>query len=262
MTGALDQLERDRFAHDGVERAVWRGGSGPGVVVVHEIPGITPAVAGFARRLIQAGFTVALPVLAGEPGKRASAPYVAKISTQMCVSREFHCLALRRTSPVAGWLRAVARDLHQRCGGPGVGAVGMCFTGGFSLAMAVDPSVIAPVVSQPSLPLAVTPARRHDVGLSPDDADVVRRRARAGECAVLGLRFTHDRLVPSERFDALRRLLGDAFTAVEIDSGPGNPHRIRRVAHSVLAEDLVDEPGHPTRAALEQVIDLFRERLQ
>ena len=49
--------------------------------------------------------------------------------------------------------------------------------------------------------------------------------------------------------------------AVEIDSSPGNPHGIDRRAHSVVTEHLVDEPGHPTRDALDQVLDLFRERL-
>lgn len=262
MIDPLDQLERDRFTYRGTTREVWRGGSGPGVVVIHEVPGITPTVAAFGRRLIDKGFTVVLPVLAGEPGRPPSPTYIASSMTRLCVSREFHCLALRSTSPVADWLRALARDLHQRCGGPGVGAVGMCFTGGFSLAMAVDPSVIAPVMSQPSLPFPLTPARRRDVGLSPDDAATVARRAEAGECSALGLRFTHDRAVPPQRFAALRDLLGSSFTAVEIDSGPGNPHGISRMAHSVLTEELVDEPGHPTRAALEQVIDLFVTRLQ
>jgi dienelactone hydrolase len=79
---------------------------------------------------------------------------------------------------------------------------------------------------------------------------------------VLGLRFTGDSLAPEERFQRLRDELGDRFIAVEIDSSPGNPHGIRKAAHSVLTEDLVDEPGHPTRDALDRVLAFFDERLR
>jgi hypothetical protein len=41
---------------------------------------------------------------------------------------------------------------HKECGAPGVGVIGLCLTGGFGLAMAVDPVVIAPVLGEPSLP--------------------------------------------------------------------------------------------------------------
>lgn len=262
MSDALDGFDRTTFDADGRSRPVWRAGRGPGVVVVHEVPGITPAVAHFARMLVEAGFTVAMPELVGEAGRAPSPRYIAASLGRVCVSREMHCLALRRTSPVADWLRALARDLHRRCGGPGVGAVGMCFSGGFALAMAVDPAVVAPVISQPGLPFAVSPAHARDLGLGPDDRDAVARRAAAGECEALALRFTHDRTVPPARFAALRELLGAAVTTVEIDSGPGNPNGLGRMAHSVLTEELVDDPAHPTRRAVEQVIDLFRRRLQ
>ena len=83
----------------------------------------------------------------------------------------------------------------------------------------------------------------------------------AQDLTVLGLRFTGDPVVPAERFARLREELGDRFVGVEIDSSPGNPHGNPKAAHSVLTEHLVDEPGHPTRDALEQVLDLFRTRL-
>jgi hypothetical protein len=126
--------------------------------------------------------------------------------------------------------------------------------------MMVDDHLLAPVLSQPSLPLGVTRKHRRDLALSPIDLARVKERVNEGVC-VLGLRFTGDRLVPPARFETLRRELGDGFVAVEIDSSKGNAHGIRGAAHSVLTEDLVDEPGHPTRDALNQVLDLFRERL-
>jgi len=136
----------------------------------------------------------------------------------------------------------------------------MCFTGGFALGMMVDDVVVAPVLSQPSLPLPLSKARKQDVGLSPEDLARVEERVAAG-CSVLGLRFTGDKASPPERFAHLRSLLGDGFVGVEIDSAPGNPHGHRKGAHSVLTDDLDDRPGTPTRAALDQVLTFFTERL-
>jgi dienelactone hydrolase len=177
-----------------------------------------------------------------------------------CISREFHVLARGGSSPITAWLRALCRDVHAELGGPGVGAVGMCLTGNFALSLMVDEAVMAPVLSQPSLPFGVSPSHKAALHLSPADLEVVKRRAASG-CGVLGLRFTEDPLCPPERFDTLRRELGDGFEGIEIDSSRGNPHGIKRMAHSVLTRDLVDEAGHPTRAALDRVLALFRERL-
>jgi dienelactone hydrolase len=255
----LEDYVEGTFTHGDTTRRVFRRGEGPAVVVVAEIPGITPAVVRFADRVVDAGLTAVLPSLFGEPGAPLGLRALP-VFTSACVSREFTVWATGRTSPVADWLRALARYEHDRCGGPGVGAVGMCFTGGFALAMAVDDSVVAPVLSQPSLPFAVTARQKRDLGLDADDLARVKQRA-AGGLGVLGLRFRCDRAAPAERFARLREELGDAFVGVEIDSCPGNPHGIPRRAHSVLTESFVDEPGHPTRDALEQVLDLFRTRL-
>jgi len=136
----------------------------------------------------------------------------------------------------------------------------MCFTGGFALGMMVDDRMLAPVLSQPSLPFPVSPARRRGVGISNADLARVQERAAQGAC-VMGLRFTKDPAVPAERFETLRRVLGDRFIAVEIDSSKGNAYGIPRAAHSVLTEHFVDEPGHPTRDALDRVLEFFREQL-
>jgi len=257
---SLEGFESSTFAHDGAERTVYRRGTGPAVVVMHEIPGITPPVAAFATRVAEAGFSVRLPHLFGTPGRPLSAGYALGQMARACVSREFHVLASHASSPITDWLRALCRKAHAECGGPGVGAIGMCLTGNFALALMVDESVMAPVLSQPSLPFGFTAAQRAALHLSPEGLEVVKRRA-AGGCGVLGLRFTHDPFCTKARFDTLRRELGAGFEAIEIDSGPGNAHGIPRTAHSVVTNDLVDEAGHPTREALERVLGLFRERL-
>jgi len=255
----LDDFEHDTFTHAGETKAVFRRGAGPGVVVISEIPGVTPLVADFARRVVDLGCTVAMPSLFGTPGKEPSDAYAMRSMAGACVSKEFACLATGTTSPVTQWLRALAQDLHERSGGPGVGVVGMCLTGGFALAMMVDPVVVAPVLSQPSLPFAVGRKRKRDLGVSAADLELVKARIAEGAC-VLGLRFRKDPVVPGERFDRLRDELGDGFVAVELD-GDGNPDS-KRPPHSVLTEDLVDEPGHETRAALQQVLDFFTDRLE
>lgn len=261
MADALEGFERTTFTADGKTRDVYRAGTGPAVLVIAEMPGITPKVCEFARRVVDLGCTAVLPHLFGVPGKPPSAGYILQSMGPACVSREFACFALRTASPVTVWLRAFASEMHKECGGPGVGVVGMCFTGGFALAMAVDDVVLAPVLSQPSLPFPLTKAHRRDVGVSDQDLARVKERCETEDLSVVGLRFTGDRAVPAERFQRLRDALGDHFVAVEIDSSPGNSYGHPRMAHSVLTEHLIDEPGQPTREALDQVLELFRSKL-
>ena len=257
---ALDGYERSSFDALGRSRPVLRTGSGPAVIVMSEVPGITPLVADFGRKVAARGLSVTMPQLFGTPGRPPSGRAIARTMGQVCISREFTLLATGRPSPITRWLRALAAAEHERCGGPGVGAVGMCLTGGFALAMMIDDVVVAPVLSQPSLPLPLSAARRRDLGLGDAELAVVRARAQAGTC-VLGLRFSGDRGSPAERFERLRQELGEGFVAVELDSSPGNPFGHPTSAHSVLTEHLQDRVGTPTRAALDQVLDFLDERL-
>ena len=252
--------ERGSFTAAGITHETYRRGTGPGVVVVHEIPGITPAVTRFANEVVDAGFTVVMPSLVGTPGKEVSPAYLGASSARVCIAREFTTWALGMTSPVIAWLRALGRSLHLDVGGAGIGAVGMCFSGGFALGMMVDDHLLAPVLSQPSLPLGFGRKRRAGLHLSPQDRLAVKARADAGVC-VMAARFTDDPLVPKRRFDAMKKLLGDNFIGIEIDSSKGNPYGIDHGAHSVLTEHLVDEPGHPTRDALDRVLDFLADRL-
>lgn len=242
----LDGWSLSTFEAAGLNREVYRKGSGPVVIVVHEIPGITPAVLRFAEDVVASGFTVAMPNLVGTPGKAVSGRYIGSSMLKVCISREFTNLATNRTSPVIAWLRALARKLHTEVGGRGVGAVGMCFSGGFALGMMVDDIMVAPVLSQPSLPFAVGRKRAADLNLSPDDAAVVAQRAAEG-CQVLGLRFTGDKLV-GDRFASLRALIGDAFVAVELPSGSPKDH-------SVLTEQRNDE-------SVQRVLSFLSEKLK
>jgi dienelactone hydrolase len=257
---ALEGFTKESFEADGKRRDIYRAGSGPAVIVMSEMPGITPLVAEFGLRVAAAGCTAVMPQMFGDPGRPISGRYLAESLGPACISREFSRFALKKTSPIASWLRKLAAAEHQRCGGPGVGAVGMCFTGGFALAMMVDDIMLAPVLSQPSLPFPITKKHKADIGISEADLARVKQRTADGAC-LLGLRFTNDPFCFEERFTTLRRELGDAFIAVEIDSSPGNPHGHPKQAHSVLTEHLQDREGTPTRAALDQTLAFFREKL-
>jgi len=267
----LSDFTRDTFTYDGKTRTVFRKGTGPAVIVISEMPGISPKVLEFARRVVAIGCTAVVPHLFGEPGRDAdpntsgrgkldSGRYLVSSIVPACISREFTVLATGKTSPVIAWLRALARSEHERAGGPGVSAVGMCFTGGFALAMAAEPCLLAPVLSQPSLPAGLTKKSKHAIDISNEDLDIVKGRCAAEGLTVLGLRFKGDRNVPKERFEFLREQLGDAFVAVELEDEHANPDAAMS-PHSVLTEHLIDEPGQPTRDALDQVLDLFRTRL-
>ena len=256
-------FERRSSTHLGVRRDVYVRGEGPGVLVMHEVPGITPTVAEAGRRIADAGFTVWMPDLFGEVDRPFSLPYSFAQLGRACVAKEFHCLARDHASPITEWLCALGRELQESRGqeGAAIGAVGMCLTGGFALALMVDPWVRAPVLSQPSLPFPVSPAHARALHVSPEDLVTIRRRATEEGVPVLGMRFSHDAMCPRARFERLRAELGDGFEAIEIDSGPGNPHGLPPIAHSVISHDFRDVEGHPTRAAFDRMIAFFREQL-
>lgn len=220
----------------------YRKGTGPAVVVIAEIPGLTPEVVRFADEVVGQGFTVVLPHLFGDVPSASGAGAAVRTLAKVCVTREFTTLRVGETSPVATWLRSLARSLHAELGGPGVGAVGMCFTGGFALAMMVDEAVAAPVVAQPSLPFPIGRARAGDLNLSPADLDVVRRRAATG-CQVLGVKYADDPAVGT-RFATLADEIGTAFLRVEL---PGRKH-------STLT-------AHRQQVAVDRVLEFLRERL-
>lgn len=266
--GDLASFDAERFTHEGSTRRVFRKGTGPAVLVITEMPGISPMVLGFADRVVALGCTAILPDLFGDAGRDPMAGNrvlnqvrAAGTILTTCISRDFTAFATGRSSRVVDWLRALARREHGRCGGPGVGVVGMCFTGGFALAMAVDDTVLAPVLSQPSLPFPVSKRHRASIDTSDEDLRRVADRCAAESLRVIGLRFEDDPFVPRERFEMLRRRLGDHFVPIELKQSDGNPNGPLGHRHSVLTGDLVDEPGEPTRDALDAVLALFREKL-
>ncbi|ORV09639.1 dienelactone hydrolase family protein [Mycobacterium celatum] len=249
------------FTGGGYTHDVYRKGEGPGVVLIPEIPGIHPGVLALGNHLVDNGFTVAIPSLFGEPGRAATAGYAVSTIARACVAREFAAFATNKNRPVSQFLRALARNLNASTPGKGVGVIGQCFTGGFALAAAVDDSVLAPVLSQPSLPIPLTPAQRRDPGVSRLELDVVADRAANDGLCAMGLRFSEDKLSPGERFATIKERLGDAFEVIEIPSGTGNEHGFSKMAHSVLTDEVREIEGHPAYEARKRVVEFLTARL-
>lgn len=258
---ALSDFERFDFTEGEWTRPVFKRGSGPAVIVIHEMPGLHPEVLPFANRVAAAGMTVYCPSLFGDPGRPLSNGYaIGTMLKGICISREFNAWSAGKSSPIVDWLRALARKAHAECGGKGVGAMGMCFTGGFALAMMTEPAVVAPVLSQPSLPLTMGPggkARASGIDASPAEIACAKRRFAEEDLSMIGLRFNDDPLSPRERFDALEAEFGDKFERWDIDPKEAKPGGLKN-PHSVLTINLKNTGK--TQDALIRVLAFFREK--
>jgi dienelactone hydrolase len=261
----MDDVLKDytRFDYDNGRwtRPVYRRGRGPAVIIIHEMPGLHPLVVRFANRVTEAGMTAFLPVLFGQPGRPVSPGYaIGEMLKGICIRREFSVWAQNSSSPIVDWLRALAKKVHGECGGKGVGAVGMCFTGNFAMSMMTEPSVVAPVLSQPSLPLGFTAAAKAAMGISPDEIACARRRFNDENLSAIGLRFKGDPIVTKERFQSFKNAFGDKFEAIELDDEDAEPAP-GFGPHSVLTLNLRDsDPDSMTRQTERRVIAFFKER--
>jgi dienelactone hydrolase len=259
----LDDFTPRQITLDGIEKKVYLMGQGPAVIVMTEMPGISPHVARFARWARNAGFTVYMPSLFGRDGAVPQAEEGAAVFKRACVSAEFRAFASNASSPVTQWLRALARLAHEECGGPGVGAIGMCFTGNFALSMMMEPAMLAPVVCQPSLPLD-DPA---GTNVAADELASVRQRLEREDLSVMAYRFDGDRFCKAERFAAFSQALGERFVSRVLPDSAANPNtppffaQVVASPHSVVTAHLIDEAGQPTLAARDEILAFFALRL-
>jgi dienelactone hydrolase len=261
---ALEDFTRRTIGLLDVEKVVYVAGEGPAVIVLAEMPGISPHVARFARWVRDAGFTVYLPSLFGRDGAFPEAGEGLQIFRRACIQAEFRAFESNASAPVTVWLRALARLAHGECGGPGVGALGMCFTGNFALSMTLEPAVVAPVLCQPSLPLGDLSA----IQIAPTEVAEIRARFEREDLTVLGYRFEGDRFCPAGRFASYQQALGKRFVANVLPSESAHPApppffaEVVGCPHSVVTAHLIDADGEPTRGARDEIIAFLRRRLQ
>jgi dienelactone hydrolase len=215
------------FAFDTSTRrlTVYRRGSGPGVLLLHELPGMVPECIRLGESLAAAGFTIFMPLLFGRPGQAQS------LTSYFCIRKELNLLHAGRSSPLADELRGLCRQVSAipECG-PRVGVIGMCLTGGFALVLALEPCVMAPVMAQPSLPFRPSwiPLGRESLDISDGDLRTVAARG----VPVLAYRFERDRICPGERFERLDRELPGLFRPMVL---PGTHHSVLTIHFCELA---------------------------
>jgi dienelactone hydrolase len=259
----LDDFDPREITLDGVTKVVHVAGVGPGVIVMTEMPGISPHVARFSRWVREAGFTVYMPSLFGRDGAVPNVEDGATVFQRACVSAEFRAFAANESSPVTQWLRSLARLAHGECGGPGVGAIGMCFTGNFALTMMLEPAMLAPVLSQPALPLD-DPA---GLEIAPEELARIRERLEQDDLTVMAYRFRGDRFCRAQRFAAYSEALGERFVGRVLPDSAANPtsppffEQVVASPHSVVTAHLIDEAGQPTIAARDEILSFFADRL-
>lgn len=223
---------------------VYSKGDGPVVVIIQELPGIGPQTLRLADHFEANGFHVVLPHLFGPLGRTSMLGNTIRV---MCMRREFKLLEKQGTSPVVDWLRALCRRVAAERGVSGTGVIGMCLTGNFAISMMADEHVLAGVASQPSMPF-FDQASLH---MSADD--IAEVRIAIGD-PMLAYRFEGDPLCTAEKFAALDRAFNDDRQRIRLVSLPGK-------GHSVLTLDFVDEAGHPTRQALDDITAYFTAHL-
>lgn len=247
----MDSFKRSRFTarltsgHD-VSHDVYTRGAGPIVVIIQELPGIDQATLRLAERFDEQGFTVVLPHLFGPLGKAAT---VTNLARAFCMRREFRLFAKGKTSPIVGWLRALCQNLKTEHGVEGVAVIGMCLTGNFAISLMVDEAVLAAVAAQPSMPLG----KAKHIHMAADDVETVRERLEETG-PMLAYRFEQDKICKAEKFTTLDSVFNDKQQRIKLETLPGP-------GHSVFTHDFVDEDGHPTRNAFDQVLAYFRAAL-
>jgi dienelactone hydrolase len=236
------------FEHAGMRHDVYRRGSGPPVILIHEAGGLDRSALDIADRLVDEGFRVLAPVIVGRPQANGSGGSAMVNLIKMCVSREVHVLATGRTSPIAIWLRGLAAS--EKGDHPGVGVIGMCFSGGFAIATAVDESVVAAVASQPALPWPILPGAGKDLGLDREDVVCVRDRFRDGKLGLLAARYRDDRASSKARIERYKTEFGAEVVMEPIGT-----------AHSVLANAAAPVPDPAAVLVLTATVDLLKARL-
>jgi len=263
------------FTHDGmVHEVYWKRPKDsnkpvPAILVIHELPGMTENCLNFADRLVDNGFAVYLPLLFGKAGESSTIPAVltnSLINTgRICISKEFYALKEQQSSPITNWLRALCRHIHtqpEHQGFSGIGAIGMCLSGGFVLSLMIDPAVMAPVASQPSLPFGLTDSKKKALGISPEE--LAEAKVRAKETELLALRFEEDGICPAQRFETIKRKFGDDVQFKIISATERKRDGIRSSPHAIFTEDFADKEGKPypcTQEAFRQLVEFLQSRL-
>jgi len=214
---------------------------GPPILLLHELPGMTPQCFYLARLLAARGYTIYMPLIVGTPGKTSANFNALKV----LISGDFYAQK-DETSPIITSLRALRDEIHTRHPTQKMGVIGMCMSGNLPPAFLDCPYVKAVVLSQPALP-TFGDGKESKLALSRSDI----KTARDSHVQMLAFRFTTDKLSPEPRRLKFIETFGKqiTFRALPID----------HPAHAVLTTELFDAPNHakptgPSAEALKELI--------
>ena len=241
-TFTASSLEGHMISHD-----IYQRGEGPPIVLIQELPGIGTETLRLADRLIDGGFEVVLPHLFGPLEKTSM---VANMARVFCMRREFRLFETNKSSPVVDWLKALCEDIRVSRGVRGVGVIGMCLTGNFAISLMGDDSVLAAVSAQPAMPIH----KQDALHMSPQEVAAVKSNIEQS-APMHAFRFAGDKMCSATKFDCIDKEFNSGDRErVKLTTLPGN-------GHSVFTLDFVDEEGHPTRQALDTILEYFTSQL-
>lgn len=232
----------DNICHD-----VYQRGNGAPVLIIQELPGIGQATLRLADKFVEQGFTVFMPHLFGSIGKVSMVGNLARV---FCMRKEFHLFSANKCSPIVDWLKTLCRDIKHQEGAKGVGVIGMCLTGNFAISLIGDDSVLAAVASQPAMPLH----KQNSLHMSDEETQEVKDGIDKS-APMKAYRFELDLMSTAAKFQCIsEKLNADGKNRVDLKTLPGK-------GHSVLTLDFVDQAGHPTSQALDEILDYFKTQL-
>lgn len=226
------------------------------VILLHELFGLSPDCAELARRLVDDGFSVFMPVLFGEP--LGNGPLNA---AKMCISREFTLLKTNKTSKMTNWVRSLANRIATDRPGSTVGVIGMCLTAHVVFPLTYEASVGAVVASQSAIPWirpGNTDARRRSLGMSREDAEKIEGAGKLA--AVCALRFECDPISPPERMETVATTFPDGLIRQVVDPVADREPSMMK-PHSVLTGEYDPNPGTDTHAAYREVVAFLHDNL-
>jgi dienelactone hydrolase len=264
------------FTNTKITRTVYERGNGPPVIVMHELPGLAEPTVLLADDLVARGYTAILPHLFGSILAEPHNHVVASIETDvvsvanlafLCMRNEFAKLRGGKSAPITNGLRALAKDASTKHEGGKVGAIGMCLTGGYVIAMMIDPWLAAPVTAQPAIPLPKglhADKKASQLSVSDEELAAASARAKADDLPLLAFRFSSDSLCPAARFQRLKDAFDDKLDA-QVITTPDPVHRLNDDAHSVLTYEFEKadpaDAEHPSRKARARLMSFLAERL-
>jgi dienelactone hydrolase len=219
--------------------------SGPPVLLLHEIPGLSDATFRLAKRIGQSGYTVYVPLLFGKPRDYNA---TRNLIAQCVFGRDFDCFRNPTSSGrIADELAALGKSIDAKHEGEGIGAVGMCLTGALPLELiGKGVRVKAAMLSQPTLPIFM----KRELAVPANAITLANEQ----NVKFVGARFRRDGKSTAERMKRLDQKLTH-FSTHDI---PGYPKK----AHAVLTAWFCDVEGHPTRAVLDDLLATFDKELK